>query len=110
YARVKDELETLTGRPLTHVRIIGGGSRNDLLNQLTADACGIPVSAGPVETSALGNAALQMMGLGVIASLEEARSIVRRSFDVTEIAPAAAVPPDVRARFQAIVRATPVVH
>ncbi len=53
YARVKDELEALTGRSLTHVRIIGGGSQNGLLNQLTADACGIPVSAGPVETSAL---------------------------------------------------------
>lgn len=110
YARVKDELETLTGRPLTHIRIIGGGSKNGLLNQLTADACGIPVSAGPVETSALGNAALQMMGLGVIGSLEEARAIVRRSFGVTEIPPATAVPPAVRDRFRLIVQATPAVH
>lgn len=110
YARVKDELEALTGRPLTHVRIIGGGSQNDLLNQLTADACGIPVSAGPVETSALGNAALQMMGLGVISSLDEARSIVRRSFGVKELAPLAVVPLGVRDRFRAIVQATPTVH
>lgn len=110
YARVKDELETLTGRPLTHVRIIGGGSKNGLLNQLTADACAIPVSAGPVETSALGNAALQMMGLGAIASLEEARQIVRRSFDVQEIAPATAVPSVVYDRFRLIVQATPAAH
>ncbi|MCM5552197.1 rhamnulokinase [Pleomorphomonas sp. NRK KF1] len=110
YARVKDELETLTGRPMTHIRIIGGGSKNALLNQLTADACGIPVSAGPVETSALGNAALQMMGLGVIGSLDEARSIVRRSFGVTEIAPAAVVPHGVRDRFRLMVQATPAAH
>lgn len=110
YARVKDELEALTGRPMTHIRIIGGGSKNALLNQLTADACGIPVSAGPIETSALGNAALQMMGLGVIGSLDEARSIVRRSFGVTEIAPAAVVPDGVRDRFRLIVQATPAAH
>ena len=110
YARVKDELELLAGRPLTHVRIIGGGSKNALLNQLTADACGIPVSAGPVETSALGNAALQLMGLGAISSLEEARRIVRRSFGVTEIAPSAVVPKHVRDRFRLIVQATPVAH
>ena len=110
YARVKGELETLTGRPLTHIRIIGGGAKNELLNQLTADACGIPVSAGPVETSALGNAALQMMGLGVIGSLDEARSIVRRSFGVTEVAPAAVVPDGVRDRFRLIVQKTPAAH
>lgn len=110
YARVKGELETLAGRSLTHVRIIGGGSQNGLLNQLTADACGIPVSAGPVETSALGNAALQMMGLGAIGSLDEARGIVRRSFGVTEIAPSAIVPPGVRDRFRLIVEATPTAH
>ena len=110
YARVKDELELLAGRPLSHVRIIGGGSKNGLLNQLTADACGIPVSAGPVETSALGNAALQLMGLGAIGSLEEARGIVRRSFGVTEIAPAAVVPKSVHDRFRLIVQATPAAH
>ncbi len=110
YARVKDELEALTGRPLTHVRIIGGGSKNALLNQLTADACEIPVSAGPVETSALGNAALQLMGLRKIGSLDEARSIVRGSFGVTEIAPVAPVPSAVRNRFRAIVQATATVR
>ncbi len=110
YARVKDELEALTGSPLTHIRIIGGGCKNGLLNQLTADACGIPVSAGPVETSALGNAALQLMGLGVIGSLEEARGVVRRSFGVTEIVPCAEVPSSVRDRFRLIVQTTPVVH
>jgi rhamnulokinase len=100
YAKTKQELEVLHGRPITHIRIIGGGSQNALLNQLTADACGVPVSAGPTETSALGNACLQMMALGAIGSLAEAREIVRRSFSVVEIKPRAEVPEAVRARFQ----------
>ncbi|WP_237154176.1 rhamnulokinase [Oryzibacter oryziterrae] len=99
YARVKAELEALTGRPITKVRIIGGGSQNQLLNQLTADACGVTVSAGPIETSALGNACLQMMALGAIGSLEEAREIVRQSFAVTEVAPKSTVPTEVREHF-----------
>jgi rhamnulokinase len=99
YARVKAELEELTGRSISKVRIIGGGSQNKLLNQLTADACGVTVSAGPVETSALGNACLQMMALGAIGSLEEAREIVRHSFAVGEIAPRADVPSKVREAF-----------
>ena len=102
YARVKGELEVLRGRPVERIRIIGGGSRNGLLNQLTADACGVPVSAGPVETAALGNACLQMMALGRIASLEDARAIVRRSFDVSETAPASAVPETVRRRYRRV--------
>ncbi|MDR3373829.1 MAG: rhamnulokinase [Ancalomicrobiaceae bacterium] len=102
YARVKGELETLRGRPITRVRIIGGGSKNALLNQLTADACGVTVSAGPVETSSLGNACLQMMALGAISSLAEARAIVRKSFSVKDIVPREAVPEAVRERFRAL--------
>ena len=102
YARVKDELGELTGRPIERIRIIGGGCQNALLNQLTADAAAIPVSAGPVETSALGNACLQMMALGAIGSLEEARAIVAHSFGVTDIMPAAKVPQAVYDRFRRI--------
>ncbi|MDR3493929.1 MAG: rhamnulokinase [Ancalomicrobiaceae bacterium] len=100
YARVKGELEALRGTPITRVRIIGGGSQNALLNQLTADACEVPVSAGPVETSALGNACLQMMALGAISSLADARAIVRHSFAVKDIHPVATVPEAVRERFR----------
>lgn len=110
YARVKDELEQVSGRPIRRVRIIGGGSQNDLLNQLTADACGCPVSAGPVETSALGNACVQMLALGALPSLEAARETVRASFGVRDIQPAAAVPDAVRARFRRITAATPAAH
>ncbi|MDR3440007.1 rhamnulokinase [Telmatospirillum sp.] len=110
YRRVKEELETLRGRPLKRVRIIGGGSQNGLLNQLCADACQIPVSAGPVETSALGNACLQMMALGAIGSLDEARALVRHSFDVTDIRPGSAVPEAVWRRFQAAVARTSEAH
>jgi rhamnulokinase len=110
YARVKTELEILRRRPLSRIRIIGGGSRNALLNQLTADACGLPVSAGPVETSALGNACLQMMALGALPSLEEARATVRRSFSVTDLDPSGAVPAEVHARFRRAVEASPRAH
>ncbi|HXP96492.1 MAG TPA: rhamnulokinase [Telmatospirillum sp.] len=110
YRRVKEDLETLRGRPLKHICIIGGGSQNGLLNQLCADACQIPVSAGPVETSALGNACVQMMALGAVHSLDEARAVVRRSFDVTDIVPGPAVPEAVWLRFQAAVGRTSAVH
>ncbi|MDR3517260.1 MAG: rhamnulokinase [Azospirillaceae bacterium] len=107
YRRVKEELEILRGRPVTRIRIIGGGSQNGLLNQLCADACQIPVSAGPVETSALGNACLQMMALGAIATLDDARALVRHSFAVTDIAPGAAVPDAAWHRFAIAVAQTP---
>ena len=57
-----DSLEELTGTPIEEIRIVGGGSRNRLLNQFTADATGCTVIAGPVEATALGNIAMQMVG------------------------------------------------
>ena len=64
YRKTKAELEALKGSPLTKIRIIGGGSKNVLLNQLCADACGVPVTAGPAETSAIGNICVQLIALG----------------------------------------------
>jgi rhamnulokinase len=69
------------------VHIIGGGSRNDLLNQLTADVTGRRVLAGPAEATAAGNALTQAMGTGHIGSLEELRAVVRNSFDMEEFLP-----------------------
>jgi rhamnulokinase len=101
YRRVKLELEEMTGRPMARVRIVGGGSRNRLLDQLCADACQLPVSAGPVETSVLGNACVQLIALGALGSLAEARALVSRSFPAEEFLPRGAVPGDAWARFQA---------
>lgn len=64
---------------LKRLHIIGGGSQNDLLNQFTADALGVPVWAGPVEATAMGNILVQAMAAGEVADLAEIREIVRRS-------------------------------
>jgi rhamnulokinase len=104
YRRVKGELETLRNRSLSRIHIVGGGSQNRLLDQLCADACQLPVSAGPVETSAFGNACVQFMALGAIHGLAEARAIVRRSSAVEEFRPREAVPEVVWERFQSLAR------
>jgi len=80
YRVVLEQLEELTGRTLTTIRVIGGGARNRLLNQLIADATGRVVIAGPVEATALGNVAMQLLATGRVASLDEARDVVERSF------------------------------
>lgn len=69
----------LLQEPLKRLHIIGGGSQNDLLNQLTADALGIPVWAGPVEATAMGNILVQAMASGEVADIAELREVVRRS-------------------------------
>jgi rhamnulokinase len=79
YRQVLEELEQITGSRLEIIHIVGGGSRNALLNQFTADACQRPVVAGPVEATALGNVLVQARAHGEIASLHELRSIVRAS-------------------------------
>jgi len=99
YRKVKEELESLTGRRLSRIRIIGGGCRNRLLNQLCADACGLPVSAGPVEASALGNLSAQWIAMGAIENLDAARAIIRASFPCEEYAPRATIPEPVWERF-----------
>ncbi|MCY4525590.1 MAG: FGGY-family carbohydrate kinase, partial [Anaerolineaceae bacterium] len=63
-------------QPVAQLHIIGGGSQNDLLNQMTADATGLPVIAGRGEATALGNAIVQFIALGEIANVAEARNIL----------------------------------
>jgi len=70
------------------IHIVGGGTQNELLNQMTADACGRPVVAGPVEATAIGNVLVQAMATGDVPSLAAARQIVRNSFDVKRYEPA----------------------
>ncbi|MBV8864590.1 MAG: rhamnulokinase [Acidobacteriaceae bacterium] len=88
YKQTLESLEQLTHRQLEVIHIVGGGSRNRLLNQLTADVTGRRVVAGPAEATAAGNALTQAMGAGAINSLEELRAIVRHSFEVEEFKPA----------------------
>jgi rhamnulokinase len=74
-------------RSYPRVHIIGGGSKNRLLNQLTADATGKVVIAGPAEATSIGNILMQALAMGYIASLDEGRDLVRRSFEVTTYEP-----------------------
>jgi rhamnulokinase len=87
YRVVLESLEELTGTQFEEIRIIGGGSKNRLLNQFTANATGRPVIAGPVEATALGNIAMQMLGTGAVASLAEARAVIDRSFPTDRFEP-----------------------
>lgn len=80
YRLVLRNLEQVTGKHFEQIRIIGGGSKNRLLNQFTADATGRRVLAGPAEATAFGNIAIQILATGGAASLKEVREIVDRSF------------------------------
>lgn len=81
------QLEALLGHTIEVIYVVGGGAQNALLCQFTADACGVPVLAGPIEATALGNALTQMVTLGEAGSLQEARAVVRRSFALQEYLP-----------------------
>jgi rhamnulokinase len=84
YRWVLERLEEIVGRRLEPIHIVGGGTRNRLLNQFTADATGRQVVTGPIEATAIGNIIVQMMALGHVNSLEDGRRLIRASFD-TEI-------------------------
>ena len=79
YARIADILQKCSGLPMPAIHIVGGGSQNALLSQLTADISNLEVVAGPVEATAMGNAIVQAIALGEIASLTEGRKIVKAS-------------------------------
>lgn len=83
YRIVKENLESLTGKPITRIHIVGGGCQNELLNQLTADACNATVIAGPCEATAIGNVLVQCSG----SDLDSIRRIVRASFPLKVFEP-----------------------
>lgn len=87
YARTIEQMHELTGVDYTSINIVGGGSNNGYLNQATADACGLPVFAGPTEGTALGNLMVQFMYAGEYGSLEEARAAIKKSFEIREYLP-----------------------
>lgn len=81
------QIESVTGNKIERLHIIGGGAHNKMMNQLTADALGIPVFAGPAEATAIGNVMIQARALGAVGSLDEIRKVVRDSFEVMEYQP-----------------------
>ena len=87
YRTTLERVESLTQRRITHLHIVGGGSQSALLNQFAASATGREVQAGPVEATAIGNALIQALALGHLASLAELRSVVRASFPGRAFAP-----------------------
>lgn len=91
YAEACHEVEDITGRKFEAVHIIGGGSKADYLNQLTADALKLPVKAGPDEGTAIGNLLAQMIGDGVFSGLADARRAVAGSFDIRTFHPGQAL-------------------
>ena len=105
YRTVKEQLESLRGHKLGRIRIVGGGCQNNLLNQLCADACELPVIAGPVEASALGNLSAQLIALGAIGNLTEARELICASFQMGEYYPKSAVPMRVLECFEGLLAA-----
>lgn len=80
YKRTLDEISAVTGRTIELIHILGGGSQNDLLNQLTADICQMTVKTGPVEATLFGNIAVQAISAGVVKNLSEARALIEKSF------------------------------
>jgi rhamnulokinase len=81
YRRVLPSLEGLTGRPISSIRIVGGGSQNALLSQMVADACNRVVISGPKEATVLGNVLAQAITTGHIRDFQEGRIAVAESFD-----------------------------
>ena len=90
YRRTLDDLEVLLHQRFELLHIVGGGSRNRLLNQMTADAIGRPVIAGPTEATAIGNALTQAMGTANVRDLSHLRCIVRASFELEAFEPRSA--------------------
>jgi rhamnulokinase len=87
YRAVLGEVEEVTGCKLSVIHIVGGGSRNRVLNQMTADATGLPVVAGPVEATAAGNLLVQAISLDILNGHGEGRELVKRSFPVEVFEP-----------------------
>jgi Sugar (pentulose and hexulose) kinases len=87
YQTVLEQLEGVSGKQVEVIHIVGGGSRNALLNQFTADACNRPILAGPVEATVFGNVLMQARACSEIDSLAELRSIVRNSCEIQTFNP-----------------------
>ena len=88
YRETLEKVETLTGRAIQRLHIVGGGSQNALLNQFAANATGRDVLVGPVEATAIGNLLLQAVTLGHLDGIDALRQTVRASFPIHRLVPA----------------------
>lgn len=88
YRVTKDQIESVTGRQYPTLHVVGGGTKDGLLSQFTANATGSQVVAGPIEATALGNMAVQLLAQGVLKDLAEARRVIARSFALKQYQPA----------------------
>ena len=87
YRHVLETLDALAGHTTEVIHVVGGGSQNALLCQMTADAIGLPVVAGPTEATVIGNALVQLIALGELGSIAEARALVARSAELQRYEP-----------------------
>jgi rhamnulokinase len=87
YRLVLDQLREVYPNPIKIIHVIGGGAKNEYLNQFTANATGLPVVAGPAEATAIGNIMIQALALGHVTSLSEIRRIIRNSFPMVRYEP-----------------------
>ncbi len=87
YRQAIEGLEEIVGYRIPALHIVGGGCKNKILSQFTANAINRPVYAGPIEATAIGNLSAQLISLGAIGSLSEAREVVRNSFPIEEYVP-----------------------
>ncbi len=91
YATVIQSIELITGKAINGVQIVGGGSRNDYLNQATANATGKPVLAGPVESTVIGNVLIQAIAAGRFSTLAEARRYIGSHLNLRRFEPSPAI-------------------
>ena len=87
YREVLEDLRRKTGKSLDQLHIVGGGTQNELLNQMTADSTGCEVLAGPIEATGVGNVVVQMIAAGELSSLNEARELISNSFEPQKYKP-----------------------
>jgi rhamnulokinase len=105
YRLAIEQVERIGGVRVGTIHVVGGGARNAFLCRLTADACGRPVVAGPVEATAMGNVLVQAMGTGQIRDLAEAHEVARRSSNLVVYEPGAGLDWDERAGRLGVLRA-----
>ncbi|MDD3336751.1 MAG: rhamnulokinase [Eubacteriales bacterium] len=87
YRYAMEQLSAMTGRRFRALHVLGGGAKDGLLCRMTADCCGLPVVAGPVEATALGNILLQLISLGVVESVDAGRKLVQKTQRLTTFPP-----------------------
>jgi len=87
YRMTLESLEEITGKKYASIHMVGGGIKDEMLCQFTAEATGRTVLAGPVEATAIGNLMMQIMAIGEVKTLKEIRKIVKNSFPITKYIP-----------------------